>query len=674
MKLEEFAQMIADAKDKVSVLTNAENINNCENITVGDITGLMDEYLTDNEKVDVLKCERFKKYGTIRNFVMESLKTDDAKLKLIQDKEILDLCKGSNELRQLVVSLGPESLMQVITNEETVLKVDFFDIQLSKILCKLPDDNLKLELAKKYELGKFEVGNVIQSVNDDLKVELLKGGEYSFSDDKAQKIIFGMPAEKIMDIISNDRVLLDRYGIEPDRLISSLNDEKQVQICQSIDKLGLETYVQRMCLASLSKVAKSKIDEKSLAEDVRDALGVTRDRDGKIVLDFKGDMERYRGMDELISVKPMAFSADEREKFKKLASICPNMTVSDNIDLGKSTAQEYLNGEAWIEEVESGIDPEWSDVEKIAYIDNAIGKRISYTPDFDTEVSDDKGARALWKILDSGYGVCNGISQVEQYMLKRVGIESQIVGGQSHAFLKIPNMEVKCANGEVKTGSSILDPTWNLAEQRYGARPNNFLKSYEEIRKHDVRSNGTDAECHKNDEELSDATLDVDDETLRQIYVNVGVVTRADRKFPITDLMEESEKIDNLKLDSKESVKRQLELLERIHPDFVTCQNSTDSILKGVLLAGDNLQYDRMIIDRAFAKNDERKKAVQYVYMELPDSERVFFYADREHAKFVEASGEEFEEKFSCYEEDLSLYERKSTLASRRKAYTRGFN
>ena len=83
------------------------------------------------------------------------------------------------------------------------------------------------------------------------------------------------------------------------------------------------------------------------------------------------------------------------------------------------------------------IQEDWSDLQKIAYIDYRIGKKISYTPDFNTEVSNDGAARALWKIIASGYGVCNGIAQIEQYMLKRVGIESEMVSAETHAFLKV---------------------------------------------------------------------------------------------------------------------------------------------------------------------------------------------------------------------------------------------
>lgn len=691
MKLEEFKQKLANAEDKVSVLADKENINSCENMTFADLKELIDTFLTDSEKIDVIKLEHFKNNTTIKNFAIKSIKTEEGKLKALQDKEILEIYKDSSyiisnmldsispdnklnviaqnsealsktlgnfDLKRLIKSLDGEAVKQIVTNEKVLSNLGFAPYELPDIVCKLNEDNLKLDLAKKYEFTNSQISDVLKNVNDKLKLDILKSGEYDFSEYQAQSIIANMSAENITEVIFNDKTVLDRYGLSAHKIVSKVDDEKQLSVIQNIDKLGIEKNEQRKCLALLNEEVKSKVDRDSFDKDVIDALDVAKDENGTVILDFCSDLSKYRGLDEIIKVNPLKLQNEEKEKFKELANICPNMNVLDNLVISSSTSQEYLNAEAWIEQIEAGINNEWSDVEKIAYIDNAIGKKVSYTPDFGTEECDVGAARSLWKIIDSGYGVCNGISQVEQYMLKRVGIESEMISGKQHAFLKVPNLEVECADGTVKRGSSILDPTWNLAEQRFGAKPDNFLRSYEEIRKHDIRKDGTDVECHRNDEKLSDATLDIDDTTLRQIYANIGIVNREDMKFPITEMIDNSQKINDLKLDTKTSIQKQFELLEKMTPDFATCLCSTETMLKGVLLAGDNLEYDRMIIDRVYAKDDKGKRPVQYVYTELADSEKVFFYVDSEQNKFKEMSVKEFEEKFACYENDMKKHKR----------------
>ena len=61
-----------------------------------------------------------------------------------------------------------------------------------------------------------------------------------------------------------------------------------------------------------------------------------------------------------------------------------------------STGKEFIEGENWIESVLSTIKPEYSKAQKIAIIDNAIGRRVSYSPDFDTEVFEYSGIIELY--------------------------------------------------------------------------------------------------------------------------------------------------------------------------------------------------------------------------------------------------------------------------------------
>lgn len=227
------------------------------------------------------------------------------------------------------------------------------------------------------------------------------------------------------------------------------------------------------------------------------------DEKNSVIIDFKQNPNNYRDLDRLISINPKKLSEEEKERFLQICEICPEINVSDDIGLSYSTAEEYKNAEEWIATVLQGVNPEWSNIQKIAFVDNEIGKKISYSPDFDTEVSHQGHARALWKIIDSGYGVCNGIAQVEQYVLHRVGIDSQIVSSEVHTFLKFNDIELPTVSGETVKGDTILDPTWNLTSHRYGAVPENFCKSYEEIRKHDIKTNGEDSCSHQNDDELS---------------------------------------------------------------------------------------------------------------------------------------------------------------------------
>lgn len=410
----------------------------------------------------------------------------------------------------------------------------------------------------------------------------------------------------------------------------------------------------RKLFATLPQEIKDRMDLSALPPEYTSAIALTC-KNEFIRPDLSAsDFEAYKGLDESIHINPMEISDTEREGLKKLCEVCPQMDISDNIGISYSTAEEYLHGEAWIDQLIQSLNPEWSNIEKVAFIDNAIGKQISYSPDFNTEVSDAGDARALWKIIDSGYGVCNGIAQVEQYILGRIGVETQRISGKHHSFLKLINMEFPTQDGGTVTGNTILDPTWNLAAQRFGGRPNNFCRSYEEIRKHDIKSNGEDTRAHENDDELSDATFNMSESVLRQIYTNIGIADK-EGNFPIKNLMEKSKQIDDFGLSAEKSIEMQFKLLQKYCPEFATCINSTSAILEDVLLANPNLHFNKCVVNRVYSKTDNSQRPVLYVYANLPKVGNKFYFADKESGQFIELSQKDFEEKFECYEDDLSL-------------------
>ncbi len=186
----------------------------------------------------------------------------------------------------------------------------------------------------------------------------------------------------------------------------------------------------------------------------------------------------------------------------------------------------------------------------------------------------------------------------------------------------------------------------------------NFCVSYEEIRKHDIGANGIDYECHKNDEELQDATLCLNKQDLSELFASVGLADK-DGKFPITDLKDKSKKLDEVYSNEPDkNIQSQFLLLKRVCPDFALCQDESISVLRNILLNNDNLkskfnENDRCAIKKVYDKDDEEKKPVLYVHIDADEIGRKFYYANKDEAQFVELSEEEFTNKFECYDMDL---------------------
>lgn len=540
-----------------------------------------------------------------------------------------------------------------------MLQLDNIDI--SDIIVTLKKEEDKDKLLDIYQLEEVLQDKIVATYSDEGKEKFLSDTQLG----KYRKILIlkSFNIDNLIKYINNPETDLSDLGIY--EIIMELDESHQEEFISKLDTVNLTEDEKREIFVTLKPETKEKIDISQLKPSFVNALNMkTTEYGGKIILDLFADVQQYRGLDRLLSVNPTRLYGQEKAKFMQLCAICPEMTVLSSLDSKddekvttewSSSASEYLDAEKWIEKVMYKLKPEYTDAQKIAIIDNEIGQKISYSPDFETEVFDSNDCRALYKIISSGYGVCNGIARVEQYLIERAGldIECEIVSSGRHAFIKLNNMEFELSNGERVVGTTILDPTWNLTDHRFNCRPNNFCVSYEEARKNDVDDEGKDHNCHKNDEKLHDATFNLDDASLRKLFKSVGL-TDKDGNFPIKYLIDKSSELNQrYKNNPLKNLEEQFLLLKKVCPEFASCQNSTMSILYDLILDNEFLKYDKCEVNRVYNKSDKNKRPITFVYINFEELGEKFYYADKEKGEFIYISKEEFLEQFECYKADL---------------------
>ena len=689
MDIKELIQVLESSQDKFSVFLD-ENLFLKYNITVSNLIDIINTFLDDEEKAKLLEVVHFKRLSSsIKKEIIMAIDDDNVKLNLLknaelmsefEDYEIIKILKNLDnqskvqilleekllqeynikdyQITELIQSLDDKSKQKVLANVEimkNVLKISQYDI--NKIIATFESEKTKLEMIEIYELNKYEIVDIVSTFFDESKISIILENKFQFDKSDFLNILTSLNVNSLVTFFNDNKDFFNKNNIKLYEVTRGFDNSKQIELIQYIDCFDISIEEKRKVLATLNKETKEKINTTNLPKEYVTALE-TRFIDsfddiikfGKIVVDFNQNLEIYKGLDELIYINPMQVSENDKEKLFELFEICPKIKLRDDIGLGKSTVNEYYKAENWINSVLQNLDSEWTDVQKIAFIDNAIGKKISYTPDFDTEVCDVDNARALWKIICSGYGVCNGISQVEKYMFDRIGIESEIVSSRKHVFLLLRNLEILNESGNVIKGDTILDPTWNLAAHRYGCRPNNFCLSYEEIRKNDIGNNGKDYESHKNDEKCSSATLQIDDKSLRKIFRSIGLAEK-DGNFPVKQLIDKVEYINNLDLSEQEKLQRKFSQLAQYYPEFATCQNSTMAILESVILRQN--KFNRCIVNRVYEKSDQEKRPVLFVFIESSDMGKKFYLVNDDKSGFIEIKQQEFEEKYECYELDI---------------------
>lgn len=688
---------LAQITDKMSLINDREQLLKYVE-TVQDYLDIF-ALLDDNQKFEALNSEFFLKQGStlktkavrliqdenikyrllengyIKNIIADPFYIkeilvelpEDRKLQLMQDGvSIKKLEIDSFSIRKIITDMSSDAIAQLMQNPETIQATGIADYEILMLLAKIGDDKTKEDAMSKYDLKRHEKIEVIRSFSGEYKREFLISNA-DLNRIEILGIIKSFNQEEMIDFMKNNEAFMREKDIRVFDVVRSMQKEQQLEFVKNMSQLNFGEKEMRMIIAGLSNETKRKLDSNLLEEKYRGLLDLKLDNGRKnihstnrIIPDLDGDLTKYKDLDELLYIKPLSLDADGRKKVLKLAEICPDMRVHDNIELGVSTAKEFIESEAWIDSVIERIAPDWTDIQKMAFIDVEIGKKISYSPDFETEIEDRGAERALWKIISCGYGVCNGIAQVEKYLLSRVGIESEMIGTCNHSFLKVNGIRIPTKDGVVK-GDTLVDPTWNLANSRYGGKPEHFCNSYEEIRKADVDSNGKDHDCHKSEMLEHMALVNMDEQSLRKVYSSIGVAD-INGQFPIDEIIDGVERINQTPIGMRENIIKKMELIRKKCPEYGQCICSTEKVLSSIVFKQDaNFTYNRCVVSRVYEKSDSNKSPVLYTYFDCQDEGEMFFFADKQSGEFVELSKESFEERFDCYDMDKEKRDGKMT-------------
>ncbi len=715
MNYEKLRKELQSTEDKIGFLVSDKMTNEAElNIEKQmELVALCVEFLSDEEKKELFNCPFYsnKLQCIFKRVILSSVINEDIFLQMLFDDKVSGEFDILQDIKPLIKQKSDKVKKQVLFNLDFIKKhTDGHSVYMTDIIKTLSEES-KIEFLKNKEISLFYVpGDYIAELictlsNDEEKksimqiyklennLKIIKTFRYENIRDYILKnklfkadimdILHVLDTQNLKNFIIMHRDYLKQNDIFPYEIISNLSTEKQIEIFNYLNDMNLTTYEKKEILATFNRETKEKIDKSTLSGELRCALTIETSKkrkkiifyEGKIkyldffeiTIDWKRNLEDYRGLDHLININPEDFTEEQRNRFIKLCEICPKLQVENNLDLKETVSKtqssyissgvEYLEAEKWITNLINSIKPEYTKAQKLAIVDNAIGKKVSYIPENGTEIEDEKieDSRAIWRIISSGYGVCIGIARIEQYILKRIGIESEIVGSENHAFLKIKDIELPLANGEVVRGDTIVDPTWNLTSHRFGGKPENFCINYRQARQNDIDGNFVDQRCHKNDEELKDVTLCLDEQGLRKLFASVGLANK-DGEFPITELKRKSKQINIKFFDQTENnINAQLMLLKEVCPEFATCQNSSMSIITSILLNYDNLSYDKCVVKRVYNKKDSQKRAVMYIYITSDELGRKFYVVEkgRDENNFIELTPEEFISEYECYEFDL---------------------
>lgn len=259
------------------------------------------------------------------------------------------------------------------------------------------------------------------------------------------------------------------------------------------------------------------------------------------ILDFKGGKtatfkklehfpEEYIEQIKKMKTPPLVIKVNEKNSqefytsLRKLVRECDDNVSIYSWDDGKilePNKKDFLKGEEIIDNVLSGVNPEWTVKQKAAYVHYKMGEIVSYCPDYNFSKISNKNAflngepRNTWTVASKGRGICDGITFLNMSILSRLGIDSEELYAKNHTYLNIKTEE----------GNIIADPTWDLYRGLFKGKPMYFGRGYEEL----IESEEP-FPAHVVEEPPKNV-LSISEQELRELYQSIGIAGK-DGKFP----------------------------------------------------------------------------------------------------------------------------------------------
>jgi hypothetical protein len=416
MDINDLRKLLEKSADKVSILKDESELKKY-NFSMAELIELINTFFNDKEKESILSYNIFNT-DIINSKIIDTISDENIKLQVIHDSNISEwekvqiIGKMSNKAKMkvlidkktygidffgddIIFSFDDSTKVKILLNPEIgrdMLKLN--NAQITKLAKELSNDTDKLNVLKMYNLGIYEKEIVKSLSENDNKIKCLL--EKNFNQNYSIEILETLDEKTLISFFKQNKDFYKKNNIHPYNVIWRLNKEKQMNFVSSLEDMELTLNEKLEILAVLKPEVKQEIDTSNFPEKYKVALSMKTSQyiedilerpidytdSANIILDLERNPEDYRNFDNLITSMPEGFSDEQRKKF--ICKVCPDLTVKNSYTV--ATGKEYVVAENWITSVISKIDPQYTDLQKIAVIDNAIGKKISFSPDERTEV------------------------------------------------------------------------------------------------------------------------------------------------------------------------------------------------------------------------------------------------------------------------------------------------
>jgi len=139
--------------------------------------------------------------------------------------------------------------------------------------------------------------------------------------------------------------------------------------------------------------------------------------------------------------------------------------------------EQFIEADNFFEEIVSGINEEWSELQKFKYLYNELGSRISYDINAVEKYNDELEsfdranivARNPFSTILSKNGICDSFAKIYQYVCRKAGLRCEMVTNSEHAW----NL-IEYTNEQDEQVQCYCDLTWDAMSIKNKTRCSNF--------------------------------------------------------------------------------------------------------------------------------------------------------------------------------------------------------
>lgn len=339
MDFEQVKQKMENSEDKLNIfLDNWKGLKNRQSID------LVNEYLTDEEIIQILKNNDFGEYLKI-NFTisikdenkrihmfrqetfenpswqveefLESL-SEEKRANLIQDGDFLKQYSVSKyKFENILKSLNQEHIIEIMKNKELIEEIGLVSYDIEEVIKNINDDNEKIGLMEKYDLPISRKASIICSLQDDKKKEqIILENKYGFDIVSFERVLSSMQTENIGSFFSVHKEFCEAKQIVPYDVVYKLDVDQQLEFVGKMEDFDLTDKEKKEILVILKDETKTKIDKLKLSPKYREVLDLPCEN-RRPLIDLQGDLEKYRDLGRMIQINPMQ---KQKKKEKQYAN------------------------------------------------------------------------------------------------------------------------------------------------------------------------------------------------------------------------------------------------------------------------------------------------------------------------------------------------------------------